>query len=181
MGSLFRRQAIGVCWWCSAERARAEPSPGREHGATAGSGFPNPMGVFLSSSFSSLSKVGLGFPSSLMVVRPSLPLKPRWLYLVRLVKMSQFSVERKGSSKDKRHWKEPPLTSHPPRAFSMNTRATLLPFPVLFAVFTSCSACRPRLLLSAATGHGGDLGSPALHPHLCWQCQAAWIKARGGC
>lgn len=73
---------------------------------------PNLRGIFLSSLFfSSLCIAFLGFPNSPVV--NSLPLKPHWLYLVRLVMISQFSIERKGSSKDKRHWKELPLPSNP--------------------------------------------------------------------
>lgn len=97
------------------------------------------MGVFLSS----LSKVCLGFLSLARVVRPSLPQKPQWLYLVRLVKMSQFSVERKGSSKDKRHWKEPPLTSHPALCFLHEHKGNSSSFP--------CAVCCSHIVLCLQT------------------------------
>lgn len=98
--------------------ALSEPGQSRHWGWAQGScllWIPKPEGHFSLFPFLFFSQCSLSRRDRLLagVVRPSLPLKPQRLCLVRLVKMRRFSVESKGSSKDKRHWKEPPLPSSP--------------------------------------------------------------------
>lgn len=114
---------------------------------------PKPEGHFSLFPFPFFSWCSLSRRGRLLtgVTRLSLPLKPQGLCLVRLVKMSQFSAERKGSSKDKRKQKEPPLPSNPaPCLLHVRRTQGHLFFPsMLFAVPASRSACRPGLLLPA--------------------------------
>jgi len=90
--------------------------------------------------------------------------------------MSWFSVDRKGSSKDKRCWKELSCHQIHPLAFSMSPehKDTSSPLP--------CAVCCSRFMLclqtqAAPSCHTTSLDAPALSA-ACGH-QMTWIKVRG--